>query len=370
MGQKERITYLDMAKSVGCMLMVVGHLIGALQSIDNKVYFAPVYHFIASFHMPLFFIISGILLFITKEENRHMKEIVSRKTKTLMIPYLSFSVINLINCTYNCFVHPDLVFFSDLYERIIYSVTLRGVSVLWFLPTLYIGELIFLWCRKRLDDKKLILTFSVTGILMFMFAPVLLWEGWNENYGLMAVEALLHTAARSLLSCTFLMIGYFSTLLLQKHKKKSIPGFLLGAAMLAGCIVLCFQNDTVDFNYMLFNNVPLYVICACLGSFGVILLCKNFYQSRIMIFFGANSLVLMATHMEFFVTLYAIRLSYWINTFVTRAKEYVLFFTMAVIIMVAEAGIIYIYNHYLYFLIGKKKPEKAVKPAGGMEGNV
>ena len=140
--------------------------------------------------------------------------------------------------------------------------------------------------------------------------------------------------------------------------------------MLAGCIVLFFQNDTVDFNYMLFNNVPLYVICACLGSFGVILLCKNFYQSRIMIFFGANSLVLMATHMEFFVTLYAIRLSYWINTFVTRAKEYVLFFTMAVIIMVAEAGIIYIYNHYLYFLIGKKKPKKAVKPAGGMEGNV
>ena len=65
MNAQKRITWLDMAKGVGIVLMVAGHLIGALQTIDNKPYFSPVYQFIASFHMPLFFIFSGILFRIT-----------------------------------------------------------------------------------------------------------------------------------------------------------------------------------------------------------------------------------------------------------------------------------------------------------------
>ena len=62
MNQKKRITYLDMAKGVGIILMIAGHLIGSLQAIDNKPYFSSVYQFIASFHMPLFFLISGYFL--------------------------------------------------------------------------------------------------------------------------------------------------------------------------------------------------------------------------------------------------------------------------------------------------------------------
>ena len=39
MNQKKRITYLDMAKGVGIVLMVAGHLIGSVQTIDYKSYF-------------------------------------------------------------------------------------------------------------------------------------------------------------------------------------------------------------------------------------------------------------------------------------------------------------------------------------------
>ena len=92
MNAQKRITWLDMAKGVGIVLMVAGHLIGALQTIDNKPYFSPVYQFIASFHMPLFFIISGILLRITKEEEKDIRLILYRKAKTLLLPYASFSL--------------------------------------------------------------------------------------------------------------------------------------------------------------------------------------------------------------------------------------------------------------------------------------
>lgn len=41
MNQKKRVTYLDMAKGAGIVLMVAGYLIGSVQTFDNKAYFKP-----------------------------------------------------------------------------------------------------------------------------------------------------------------------------------------------------------------------------------------------------------------------------------------------------------------------------------------
>jgi len=358
MDSKKRIVYLDMAKGIGIVLMIAGHLIGSLQSIDNKAYFSPAYQFIASFHMPLFFLISGILLWVTKEEEKELSRIVRRKSKTLLLPYGTFSLIYFVINVCTCIFQPELLEFSDLWKFFIYSVTFRGVSVLWFLPTLFFGEILFLWCRKQLDDMQLTALFVLTGFLMFFISPIFGLEMWNESLGMMAAGALLQTLARSLLSCTFLLTGYMAAHILIAREKKSVPELLAGIVMLALCGLLCFRNSAVDLNYMVFGNFLLYMLCACLGSFGVILICKNMYASRLLMFYGVNSLVIMATHMEFKVMMHTIRLSYWLNQYVTRAKEWVLFATMAVLITAAEVVIVFLYNHYLYFLIGRKKPER------------
>lgn len=358
MDQKNRVTYLDMAKGVGIVLMVTGHLIGSVQTIDYKTYFEPLYQWIASFHMPLFFIISGILLWITEEEKRSMRQIVLRKARTLLLPYATFSIIYIVMNIYTCIFHPELLEFSDLGKFFIYSLTFRGVSVLWFLPTLFFSEVMLLWCKKRLTERQLTLLCCVTGLAVLLISPAFRWEDWESTYGLMAFGALLQTACRSLLACSFLLVGYQSARFFQKSEKKTVGGFAAGAVLAVLGGVLCFQNGTVDLNYMVFHNILLYMLCACASSLGIILLCKNFYQSRLLRFYGVNSLVIMATHMEFKVMMHSIMFAYWLNQYVSRAKEYVLFFTMAVCITLLETVIIYIYDHYLYFLIGKKKPEK------------
>lgn len=392
MNQKKRIAYLDMAKGVGIVLMVAGHLIGSLQSIDNKPYFAPAYQWIASFHMPLFFIISGILLHITREEEKDMRRIVSRKARTLLLPYASFSLIYFVINVWTCIFHPELLKFSELWKFFIYSVTLRGVSVMWFLPALFIGEVCFLWCRKRFSDGALTAFVGVSGFCLMFFSPLPRWEGWETGLVMMTVGSLLHTAMRGLFSMVFLLIGYGAARLLTGERRTTdddaaarlLPGgvrkdgaaaaggfsserrFLCGAAelflgivLLAAGGVLCFWNGPVDLNYMVFDNFILYLLCACAGSFGVILVCRHMPELRLLLFFGTNSLVIMATHMEFKVMMHAIQISYWLNQFVTRAKEWVLFATMAVLITLMEAAIVFVYNRYLYFLIGKKKPEKS-----------
>ena len=359
MNTKKRILYLDMAKGVGIVLMIAGHLIGALQSIDYKPYFPPSYQFISSFHMPLFFVISGILLWVTKEEERELRQVVRRKAKTLLVPYAAFSVIYFVMNIFTCVFFPEILTFPELGRFFIYSITFRGVSVLWFLPALFLGEVIFLYWRRRMGDGRLDLVILAVGFVLFFFSPVFGWEGWETNPVLMTAGALLQTAARGFLACIFLLAGYRSAGLLQKREKRSFPGLLLGAALLACAGFLCFCNGSVDFNYMVFDHFILYVVCACCGSFGVILLCKNVGRSRLLLFYGTNSLVIMATHMEFKVMLHTIQVSYWLNHFVTRAKEWVLYATMAVCITVLEAGIVFLFNRYFYFLIGRKKPERS-----------
>ncbi len=356
MSEKKRIDGLDMAKGVGIILMVAGHLVGSLQTIDNKSWFSPFYQFVASFHMPLFFILSGIVLAVTGEEEKPMKTVVCRKARTLLLPYASFSLIYMVINLCTCILHPELLSFSDLWKYLIYSVTFRGISVLWFLPTLFFGELFFIWCRRRLPDARSALVFLAAGFLTMFFSPLFRWEGWEENLALMAVGALMQTAARSLLVSIFLLAGSYAALLFRDREKRSFWGLLSGAALLAACAFLCFQNGAVDLNYMVFDNFILYVLCACCGSFGVILLCKNLRRSRLLTFLGIHSLVIMATHMEFKVMYYAIRFSYWLNRYVTRVKVWILFLTMALFILLAEAGIVWLYDRYLYFLLGKKAP--------------
>ena len=267
MNPPKRITYLDMAKGVGIVLMVAGHLIGSVQTIDYKPYFSPAYQFIASFHMPLFFIISGILLWITREEEKEMAFIFRRKAKTLLLPYTTFSLTYIVINIWTCIFSPDLLQFSDLWKFLIYSVTFRGVSVLWFLPTLFFGELLFLWCRKRMSGGRLTALFTVTAFLVFFFSPLFQWEGWEDGLLLMTAGALLQTAARSLLSCTFLLIGYdlagllpvFNRLILINLRKRIRGAVLCGQAhppQPLGGRVLKGTVDTLVFVHVVVTPLP------------------------------------------------------------------------------------------------------------------
>lgn len=358
MEQKKRIGYLDMAKGIGVILMVAGHVISYMQTNDYKAYLGPIYHWIASFHMPLFFIISGILLWITGEEKKDMKQILLRKGKSLLLPYIVFSTIYILIYTYTSIAHPEVVPRSEIIKYVVYTITFRGIAVMWFLTALFFGEILFLFCRKHLDDIKLIILFSVIGFGVVFTSSLFQWEGWEKNYGLMAMGALLQTLYKGVLAGFFLMIGYFSARLLQKKERKTIGSLLLGMLFLFAGGGLCFQNSQVDMNYMVFDNIFLYLLCSFAGSFGVILICKNIYQSKFLQLCGSNSLVIMATHIEFRVLMQAILFAYWVVQYVSRAKEYVFFFLVAVMITILETIIVYIFNHYLYFLIGKRKPVK------------
>ena len=79
----KRLDYFDLAKGIGIFLVVLGHATFVNEHVITWVF---------SFHMPLFFMISGMLMAHKDEASLTMRELLHKKLKSILIPYLCFSI--------------------------------------------------------------------------------------------------------------------------------------------------------------------------------------------------------------------------------------------------------------------------------------
>lgn len=96
-NEKNYLSYLDIAKGIAIFFVVAGH--SFVPEIRNgDAVFGTLFHWIYSFHMPLFAIISGYLF--EKSYARYREKGFSvfslQKLKSLMVPYFSISIISYI----------------------------------------------------------------------------------------------------------------------------------------------------------------------------------------------------------------------------------------------------------------------------------
>ena len=78
---KNRIEWIDYSKGILIILVIAGH---AIPEFDLHLDYLA--HFIYSFHMPAFFILSGYLFRYKKDINT--VEFAKKKAKQLLIPYI------------------------------------------------------------------------------------------------------------------------------------------------------------------------------------------------------------------------------------------------------------------------------------------
>lgn len=91
-----RIAWIDFAKGIGIALVVLGHALRGLRSsgilaTDHEAEFRFVDAWIYSFHMPLFFLLSG--LFANRECRRDPGRFVRNKLATIAYPYFVWSTL-------------------------------------------------------------------------------------------------------------------------------------------------------------------------------------------------------------------------------------------------------------------------------------
>ncbi|MDD2972242.1 MAG: acyltransferase [Lachnospiraceae bacterium] len=352
--KKERLDYLDMVKGLGIILVVIGHSTYAGENLLT---------WIASFHMPLFFIISGMLLQFNREEENDIGKTVKKKLRTILLPYFSFSVIYLIMDGMMLFLHLGSKVWVDFVYEFLGTITLYGISTLWFLPALFLGEISFLYIRKKRNHFLTIGVGIALALVVGLTHPLFdsTYPLFNAIYYLLPGYFLIFLY-RSAVAYVFIMMGYYTQLFIKENIGIQIREIFLGVALLVAGMAFAFANGRVDLHSVIFHNNIYFYISAFAGTMGTVFLCRNIRycgKQRLLkpvLAAGRNSLIIMVTHLEFRVMITAIRGAGLVSTRMPGLMPYIQWILVAVLVILMEWVIVVVMNRYFYFLIGKRKP--------------
>lgn len=131
-----RLIYIDYAKGFAILLVVAGHL---SQYCLNGTSAKNVFNFIYSFHMPLFFFLSGYVASLSRNriEKGNILPLFIKKIKSLLLPFLVWGVIIYL-------LFQQHFSFEDSVERVVQVLFNPSNNAPWFLLTLFCIQIFFL----------------------------------------------------------------------------------------------------------------------------------------------------------------------------------------------------------------------------------
>lgn len=257
---KKRLDYFDVFRSLGIMLMIMGH-IGFGENFD---------YFIHAFHMPMFFFISG---YFYKGQKYRIGEYIGKKAKSLLIPYLFFGIAHYIISLFlgEFTLKPLLHLFTTNTEG------LPICGALWFLTALFFTEIIY----YLLDNR---------GFLFLL--PILVIIGHFS-------DTVFQYPLPWSLSPSFVGLGlYWFGKMTKKYenKIKKILNLSYWQILVIGIItvLLIFTNGYINMREGTYAFIPLFWINALLSIFIGISISKNICRIkkiRWFTFIGKNSIV-------------------------------------------------------------------------------
>jgi len=283
-----RILFIDIVKGYGILLVVFGHNWFVLSQKGE------LFNIIFSFHIPLFFFISGVFF----NHKKSLWTTVTSKSDSLLKPY--FATLILLGF-YNIAVKkvPIIKYTTGM----LYG---NGLTIpwepLWFLTHLFIMSLamwllFFLFNRLELNEtNKDLLMFVLfsAGVYVIKFA-------WMKNIYIFNQEI---TVPGLPFSMDILPVTLFFFYLGYRFKDKAInfkpspPGFLISFTVFAA--LHYFLNYTIDFNLRIYDN---FFISTIESLCGIYIICSISYYttsssttSKLLSLAGQSSLFILIFH--------------------------------------------------------------------------
>ena len=167
LSREKRISYIAQAQFIGCVLVILGHSIPLSWNIPSIIYNADV--FLYTFHMPLFFFVSGYLFEKTNSANRYsFISYFGKRSKRLLLPYVMITLIGFIPKIFmnNFFGDESKISISYFIEC--FLVPRNNVwGHFWFLPTLLIISA-FAFLFSKFNNSKANIGFGILVVLLFV----------------------------------------------------------------------------------------------------------------------------------------------------------------------------------------------------------
>ena len=251
---KKRVEWIDTLRGVAMFFVVLGHaFVNKKNIIRNYIY---------SFHMPLFFFISGLT---TKRKDIKFSDYLKKKIKAILVPYIC---INLFMLIFKFIMNYSLGMYSSLNIMMALEYFVKGYSDFipciqsWFLLALFIMDIIF-FILTKITKNDIELTIGV--ILLFILGY--LYSRTNYTF---LVYWHFDTA---LVGLIFYYGGYIFMKFIDKinimlENYKSL--FLILITFPLG-YYLQYLNGRVSMNANNYNNVYLFLTSSFITIFSLII---------------------------------------------------------------------------------------------------
>lgn len=148
--QRKRITWIDMAKGYGIIFVVLAHC--GVGEFGRWIY---------TFHMPLFFLLSGYVF----NSNCDFITFLKKKRKSMIIPYFCLGIPMLLFSGLVHYVNGDYTI-RDYVFLFLRFVIQRRMWTLWFLACLFFLNIMFYLTQKVLKTNTKLAVFSILSIIM------------------------------------------------------------------------------------------------------------------------------------------------------------------------------------------------------------
>lgn len=289
----ERIQYLDIAKGISLLLVMISHSCGF--PFGTGKYFT-------AFYIQIFFILSGL----TYKSGKSISENIVKRFKGIIIPYFIYSAVILVIyfVLSNAKSVKELIdiVIGVLYSRYcLYPIDYEGEnryflqignSPMWFLTAIFISSCIFYIAMECIKDRKrhlCICSIVFLALTMSMdYLPILLpWSMDTAFFG-----------------AFFMLIGYYCKTVYLKEKSWKVL-----VSVVAMYLICCYFNTGINLSIRQYGdygiiNVIAVSIVGMSGSF----LCICFSRMidfipvirDIFAYIGKNTIMLLALHVTIF----------------------------------------------------------------------
>lgn len=285
-NKTSRISYIDIARGFAIIFIVLAHALGYSKHCRG------LYEFLYSFHVVLFFMISGYIFKI--KENEKFLYFIKNKFLRIMVPYFVWALLFLVVYMFLGQGVGETLNKSSSFDiktqiiNVLYgngnNAALKQNSALWFLPALFTMEIIYYFIIKLVNKRNklkipLIISLVIIGYITNTFLKVYLPWGINTslNIGM------------------FFLIGY----LCKEHelftKQKLFKVYYIIPILIIGVLAACFNKKVsyMSYDYSNFTLALLSGLCLSIITFYVsYLISKN----KLLEYIGRNTMGILIFH--------------------------------------------------------------------------
>ena len=239
-------------------------------------------------------------------ENISLKKQIIKRVKTILIPYWLLSFIYIL-------IHLALGLLKNsnwqekLVNDIYYTISGLGIGTLWFLPTIFGAEIIFIFAKKTFKHYR---EFLAICFVPSVFLCNLIYKHFlnihKDTYIISVLSDLTCVMFQIIIAVCAMAVGTYIwsfVNLIQKYKYKSI--------CFVACAMLLIAVDISLWRFYIGNDLHLakitesisYIICTITSVAAVFCFSKVFVHikcvNEILSYFGKNSFIIMTTHLEY-----------------------------------------------------------------------